>query len=145
MAALETDVLAELIRSKCACLRQLCDMGQRQLELIDQGNMTALLDVLAAKQRVLWRLQQIERALDPFRDQDPDQRHWRTPELRRRCAEEVKQCEALLGEIVSREKLSESALIRRRDETATPSTSAAKRLRKMRRRPGPSRCTEPSA
>ncbi|MBN2477090.1 MAG: hypothetical protein JXB62_20955 [Pirellulales bacterium] len=116
---METDALAELIAKKHACLVQLRDMGRRQLELIDAGDMTALLDVLAVKQRSLWKLQQAERALDPFRDQDPERRHWRTPEDRRRCAEQLRECEALLSEIVSQEKCSEGVLMRRRDEAAT--------------------------
>ncbi len=115
----DTDRLAELIRAKHACLLKLREMGRRQLALIDTENMTALLDLLATKQRSLMKLQQIERALDPFRSQDPDDRRWRTPELRRQCAEQVRQCAALLGEIVSQEKVGEATLIRRRDEAAT--------------------------
>jgi len=124
MPALDTDLLAELIRDKRECLLQLRDMGRRQLELIDEANMTALLDVLMAKQRPLQELQQIERALDPFRDQDPDQRRWRTGEDRRLCTEQLQQCERLLAEIISQEKCSEGALLRRRDEAASRLQSA---------------------
>jgi hypothetical protein len=124
MPALDTDLLAELIRDKRECLLQLRDMGRRQLELIDEANMTALLDVLLAKQRPLQKLQQIERALDPFRDQDPDQRRWRTGEDRRLCTEQLQQCERLLAEIISQEKCSEGALLRRRDEAASRLQSA---------------------
>jgi len=119
MTAFETDVLAELIRDKRECLVQLRDMGRRQLELIDEADMTGLLDVLAAKQQSLMKLQQIETALEPFRGQNPEQRRWRTPKQRRLCAEQLQQCETLLSEIVSQEKCSEGALIRRRDEAAT--------------------------
>jgi hypothetical protein len=94
-------------------------MGRRQLELIDQQDMTALLDVLTTKQRVLTKLQQIERALDPFRGQAPEQRRWRTAEDRRLCTEQLHQCERLLAEIISQEKCSEGALLRRRDEAAS--------------------------
>ena len=118
MSALETDTLAELIRTKHACLLRLSDMGCKQAELIDAGNMTALLDLLARRQRLLVQLQQIERALSPFRNQDADNRHWRSDEDRRACAEQLRQCEALLGEIIAREKRNESTLKRRRDEVA---------------------------
>ncbi len=80
--------------------------------------MTSLMDVLAAKQRPLVTLQRIERALDPFRKQDPERRVWRSAGDRAQCAEQVKQCEILLAEIVSQEKCCEVALIRRRDEAA---------------------------
>jgi len=115
---LETEVLADLIGAKCVCLTQLRDMGRRQFELIDAGDVDALLDLLAAKQAPLMKLQRIERALDPFRDQNPEKRSWQRPQDRRHCAEQLRQCEALLSEIVSQEKCSEGLLIRRRDEAA---------------------------
>lgn len=74
----ETDILKDLIRVKSECLLQLRDIGRKQLALIDEGNMTSLMDVLAAKQRPLVTLQRIERALDPFRKQDPERRVWRS-------------------------------------------------------------------
>ena len=118
MAALETDLLAELIRDKHACLVQLRDMGRRQLELIGQQNMTALLDLLATKQRWLVKLQDLERRLDPFRGQDPDRRQWRCEERRQECARQLGECEALLAEIVRQEKRGEADLTVRRDEAA---------------------------
>jgi hypothetical protein len=119
MPAFETDILADLIRAKQTCLAQLRDMGRRQLELIENDDMTTLLDLLAAKQRAIVQLRRIERALDPFRGQDPQQRRWRSPQDRQACAEQIRQCESLLGEIISQEKQSEGALIRRRDEAAS--------------------------
>ena len=114
----ETDILKDLIRVKRECLVQLRDMGRKQLALIDEGNMTSLMDILAAKQRPLVTLQRIERALDPFRSQDPERRDWRSAGDRAQCAEQLKQCETLLAEIVSQEKCCEAALICRRDEAA---------------------------
>ena len=118
MTTMDTEILADAIREKHRCLVQLRDMGRRQLELIDVGNMTGLLDVLAAKQRTLSLLQGIERRLEPFRNQAPETRRWPAPEARAACAEQLRQCEALLSEIVCQEKFSESVLVRRRDEAA---------------------------
>jgi len=114
----ETDILAELVTRKYENLLQLREMGRRQHELIDGGQMARLLELLAAKQRVLLALQEIERALEPFRGQDPEKRRWRTAEARQQCAARLEQCEALLAEIISREKLCEQALRRRRDQAA---------------------------
>jgi len=86
--------------------------------LIQQDNMTGLLDLLAAKQRVLLKLRAIEKRLAPFRSQDPQQRRWRSPDNRQLCAEKLQECEAILVEIIGREKGSEDELIRRRDATA---------------------------
>jgi len=118
MNDMETDQLAALVERKLACLVALREMGGRQLDLVRAGNMAALLDVLAAKQRLIGQLQQIERAFDPFRHQDPESRLWRTPEDRRRCAAGLAECEALLAEIVEREKQGSRELAIRRDETA---------------------------
>ncbi len=119
MTASPTDTLAQLICAKHQCLLQVRELGRRQLDLIEAADMTGLLEVLSTKQHAISQLQRIEKALDPFRDQDPDRRRWHSSEDRQRCAEQLKQCEALFGEIVSQEKCSEGELIRRRDEAAT--------------------------
>jgi hypothetical protein len=118
MAVYETDLLSRLIHQKLDCLTRLRDMGRKQLDLVREGSITELLDVLSVKQRVLLELQGIEKSLGPFRHQDPEQRRWRTPDARQRCAQDLRQCELLLGEIMAQEKQSENDLIRRRDETA---------------------------
>jgi hypothetical protein len=114
----DTRILAELIRAKRACLLKVRDLGRRQGEIIGDGNVTGLLDLLAAKQPLLAKLQQIEGALDPYRSDDPEQRRWSTPGDRQRCAADLEACETLLAEIVSQEKTAEAALVKRRDETA---------------------------
>lgn len=112
----DTDLLADLIGAKHRCLTQLREMGQRQLDLIVMDDMTALLDVLACKQRALAELQRIERALDPFRGQSPESRRWPNAQRRAACAEKLRQCESLLSEIVRQEEHSQGVLGRRRDE-----------------------------
>lgn len=118
MPSLETDILYELICSKRTCLEQLRAMGLRQLELIESNRMTALLDLLAQKQQALAELQQLERELNPFRDQAPESRRWRSEEARRRCADALQACETLLAEIIERERTSEQTLVCRRDHAA---------------------------
>lgn len=118
MTVLETDLLADLIHRKRHCLVQLRTMGEKQLELVRGGCMTELLDVLAMKQKMLGQLQGIERELDPFRNQDPESRPWRTQRERQTCADELAGCEVLLAEIVCQERQSEQELVQRREETA---------------------------
>jgi hypothetical protein len=118
MDTLDTDRLSDLISRKRACLLQLCDLGRQQADLIERDDMTQLLKVLAAKQHLIGSLQGIERALVPFRDQDPQQRQWRTPVDRAHCAHEVTLCRQLLAEIVVQEKRSEGRLAARRNEAA---------------------------
>jgi hypothetical protein len=118
MTTFETEKLAELIRRKHDCLTQLHAMGARQMELVQEGSMAELLDVLSAKQRSIDELQRLQKALDPFRGQAPEGRQWRTPEDRQQCAETIQRCEVLLGEIIQQEKRSTDELVRRRDEAA---------------------------
>ncbi len=118
MTPLETDTLSDLIRQKRDLLLQLRDMGRRQMEFVADGEMVRLLDVLAAKQRVLESLQRIERGLDPYRNQDPETRVWRSAEARAGCSVLIDECQRLLKETVEQERQSEAALIVRRDEAA---------------------------
>lgn len=114
----DPQLLADLIHRKHRCLVQLRDLGERQLALVRAGTMTDLLDVLAVKQRMLAQLERIEGELAPFRGEDPEKRAWRSEEARRRCAEELAGCEAVLAQIVEQEKQSERELVFRRDQAA---------------------------
>jgi hypothetical protein len=125
MSIFETDLLSDLIQRKRSCLAQLRGMGDKQFELARSGAITQLLELLAAKQHVLVRLQEVERQLDRFRGEDPERRQWRSPQKREQCAADQAECERLLAEIVIQEKRSEQELIRRRDEAAAQLSGAA--------------------
>jgi hypothetical protein len=112
---METQRLHELINQKKAVLAQLRKLAERQVEFIQNGDMGHLLGLLAAKQRLLQQLQHVERELDPFREQDPDQRQWRSPVERQQARQAAQDCETLLAEIMEVEKRCESDLIHRRD------------------------------
>jgi len=116
---METDRLAELIDQKQKVLTQLRQLADRQSRLIGEGNMSALLGLLAAKQKLLGNLQDLERQLDAFRQQDPDRRKWRSPQARERTRHAAERCATLLDEIMRVERQCESDLVRRRDIAAT--------------------------
>ena len=118
MNNLPTDILMQLVRARYTCLVQLRDLGRRQMELIDEGDITALLDVLSVKQKPLSDIQRVEKALDPYRGQDPQQRSWTSPHDREACARLVEQCETLLKEIVDLEKRCEEIMVEKRNITA---------------------------
>jgi hypothetical protein len=115
MTAFDTDLLLNLVRARHACLKQLCDLGRHQMKYVDQGNVTALLDVLAAKQKPLEDVRRVERALDPFRSQDPEKRVWKSAVERTKAAALIKECEDMLAEILERDKQCETLLVERRD------------------------------
>jgi hypothetical protein len=115
----ETDLLLELVDRKRQILAQLCQQGLRQHDLIDRNELGELLHVLALKQQLIAALEKTERELDPFRDQTAEERRWRTPAERARCAKLLDDCETLLAENLRQERQSEAVLRRRRDETAS--------------------------
>ena len=93
-------------------------MGRRQLELIEAGNLTGLLDVLSAKQRPLLELQRAERAIDPFRSQDPQRRRWQSPEVRAACAAADRGVRPVAAGDYRPGKTERRDLSRRRDQAA---------------------------
>src|SRR2546430_13269884 len=91
-----TERLAALITSKQQVLEILVQLSRQQLALIGAGDMTTLLKLLGGKQTVMNHLQIIERELAPFRDEDPDQRVWNSPEHRVACQARAEHCNTLL-------------------------------------------------
>jgi hypothetical protein len=118
MTNLPTDILMQLVRARYTCLTRLRDLGRQQMQLIDQNNVTGLLDLLSLKQKPLSDIQRIEKALDPYRTQDPEKRQWPSAEDRASCARLVQECEAMLREIVVQEKRCEETMVQKRDATA---------------------------
>ena len=115
---MNTDLLADLIGKKHDILTQIRQLTQRQSEIVGVGDMSKLLSLLAAKQQLLTDLQQVEAQLDPFRDDDPETRVWRSPAARQQTRETAEHCDALLKEIMQLEKECEGQLVHRRDEAA---------------------------
>ncbi len=114
----ETDQLAQLLQKRHESLRQLAYLSRRQVELIDSGDLGTLLQILAGKQQLLGDLNAIERGLDPFRNQRPEERQWPDPAARERSARLVEESDLLLGEIFQLEQRSAGGLQQRRDEAA---------------------------
>jgi hypothetical protein len=115
---METETLARLIELKHGVLFQLRGLAERQRTVVDEDELSALLGLLAAKQRLLDALQTVEKELAPFRGQDPERRRWRSAAERQRVRGLAEQCESLLAEIVQLETQSEQELLRRRDAAA---------------------------
>ena len=114
-----TEQLARLIRGKLEIVEQIHRLTRRQRELVDDGEITDLLALLSGKQALIAQMQKNEKALDPFREEDPQSRHWTDPQERRKCAAQAKRCESLLAEILQLERESEQIMTERRDKVAS--------------------------
>jgi hypothetical protein len=117
-APLATDRLAELVRAKHDVLLPLCELARQQASAIEAQDTDRLLSLLAAKQPLLGQLERLERALDPFRSENPDQRTWRSPGERRACQQVAEKANALLAEILQLEQTCGGQLKAQRDQTA---------------------------
>ena len=115
---LTTERLSELITAKRRILGQLRDIGQRQTDLAASGDVGSLLSLLGAKQQLISALQDLETSLRPYYAEDPNKRQWPSPEHRAACAQQASECNALLEEILSFEKLGAEKLAARRNEVA---------------------------
>jgi len=113
-----TEQLASLISKKHEVLVQLRAIGARQTDLVASGEVAALLKLLAAKQHLITRLQDLERELKPYYAGDPDGRVWRSQEERSRCAKQASECNVMLEEIVQLEKLGAEKMNERKNEVA---------------------------
>jgi len=110
--------LAELIDARLACIRNVNALSRKQLELIKNKEMVDLTALLERKQKTFKLLEQVERALDPFRDEEPEDRVWESQQLREETAAKISECEELLRETFERDKESEEMLSESRDEAA---------------------------
>lgn len=113
-----TNELSDLVDKRHRCLTQLRDLGRKQAELIDAGEMPALLRLISTKNQLIAALQSIEQALAPFHDQDPETRLWESPSAREDCSKLVQSCQQLLEEVMSLERQNEQNMVQRRDQLA---------------------------
>jgi hypothetical protein len=113
-----TQRLIELIGAKHQVLLRLRELGRRQADLVASGDTTSLLKLLAVKQQLIASLQDLERELAPYYEENPERRKWRSPAERARCAEQAGECNELLRQIVGTEKSSAEKMATRRNDVA---------------------------
>jgi len=114
-----TDKLADLISKRHRCLLQLRDLGHKQAELIATGDMAPLLRLLGAKNQLIVAVQAIEQELNPFHNQNPENRTWPSQEARLKCADQAAECRQLLDEVMQLEQNNEKQMTQRRDQVAS--------------------------
>lgn len=113
-----TERLAELIDKRHRCLLSLHELSSKQSGMIASGDMPALLRSFSAKNQWIVALQAIESELNPFHQQDPGKRSWRSETERQKCAERAAQCTQLLKELMQLERDNEKEMTQRRDQVA---------------------------
>jgi hypothetical protein len=112
------DKLAELVAKRHTCLAQLHRLGMKQAELIATGEMSSLMRLLSAKNQLIVALQSLEKQLEPFQNQQPEQRQWSSPALRQECQTLAEECRRLLEGVMQMERENEQQMTLRRDRIA---------------------------
>jgi hypothetical protein len=115
---MNTDKLVENLMQKREVLSQLRQLADLQSALVGGGDSRKLLGLLATKEKLLQALKKVEASLDPFRDEDPDDRVWRSPAERQAARGIAEECNSLLAEIMEIDQSDEERLIARRDVNA---------------------------
>jgi hypothetical protein len=113
-----TERLSDLIAKKHEVLLQLRDVGRRQMDFVNGGDVAALLALLGTKQQLIAGLQTLEQELNEYYAEDPDRRVWPSSQKRAECARQAAACNTLLEEIVAMEKMGAEKMTVRRNEVA---------------------------
>jgi hypothetical protein len=113
---LSTNRLAALVTQKALLVQELHKLVNKQQQMIYNQEVD-LIPLLAVKQRVLETLQEVDRAMDPFRTQDPDRRQWTSLDARQACRHEADQCEAIFRQVLLIEHDCTQALQQQQEKT----------------------------
>ena len=105
------------MQSRVSILEQLLQVSEKQLHLVQLGDMTLLLQLLARKQKVLEAFEALERQLDPYRNIEPQDRTWTSEQERLDCDAAIQKGRELLAEILKLDQQSETELAQQKDDT----------------------------
>lgn len=111
-----TQQLFDLILEQRSILLELKHFAETQFQIVQQNELGKLVSLLATKQQAIQRLQEVDRRLNPFRDQDPESRIWSSPEQRDACRRMAKECPRLLADVMKLEQAAEEVLTQQREQ-----------------------------
>ena len=113
-----TEALVAQLTSRLERLRSLHGLSLNQADSVEQGDVNAMLGILARKQVLLDELAAIGSELAPYLKDSPDARVWRSPSRRSECRQIADEGNRLLREIIRREEAIIEKAVDRRDAVA---------------------------
>lgn len=116
---MNTDLLVKRLLQKREVLTQLRQLADHQARMVRAGEVAKLMGLLATKQKLLTALQAVEANLDPFRDEEPEARVWRSAADRQAARDIAAECDRLLEEVKKFEHDDTGELIARRDAASS--------------------------
>ena len=107
---------SELIRSEEELLKRLLLVSQRQLELVEEGNVTILIQHLGQRQQLWNEFELLEQQLAPHKGIPPESRVWRNTNERQMTEASLNRCKDLLGKILEIDQMSLTKTAAQKDE-----------------------------
>ena len=118
MTAAAIESLFDALSQKRDCCRALVSLAKRQRVQISAGDLGPVLEVLATKQRVMGRMDEIQRRLTCFSQGPQSWREGIDRQQQRRCQSVLDETERLLADLLEIEKHCEEELVRFREAAA---------------------------
>ena len=115
---------SELIRREEELLKRLLLVSHRQLELVQAGNGTVLIQHLGKRQQLWNEFERLEEQLAPHKGIPPERRVWKSAEERNLTEAALNRCKTLLEQIMANDKIS-------LEKTAEQKDKAEKDLRRI--------------
>ncbi len=112
----DSEHLYQLVQQKLERLEQLHSCSGNQMRYVETDNMGAVLEILAAKQRLLIEIEGFDRQIAGYHVDDPEERVWPTPDMRERCREMIARCDRLVRETLEFDRAAEQSLIVKKEE-----------------------------
>ena len=97
---------SELIRSEEEFLKRLLLVSRRQLEIVELGNASVLLQFMTQRERLGNEFDRLEKQLAPHKGIPPEKRVWNSHEERQITESALKRCEELMKEILANDEIS---------------------------------------
>ena len=97
---------SELIRSEEELLQRLLVVSQRQLEIVELGNSSLLVQHLTRRERLWNEFELLEQKLTPFKGIPAEKRVWESADERLLTESALNHCKTLLEEIMANDQIS---------------------------------------
>ncbi|MCL2118401.1 MAG: hypothetical protein FWH27_08255 [Planctomycetaceae bacterium] len=111
----DSEHLFQLVGQKLERLEQLHTCSGNQMQYVIADEMGAILEILAAKQRLLLEIEGIDRQIAQYHVDDPEDRVWPSREMREQCRERISRCDLLVRETLEFDRLVEQCLTEKKD------------------------------
>jgi hypothetical protein len=115
----------ELIKSQEELLTRLLLVSQRQLEIVELGSPSVLVDYLGQRERLWHEFEVLDRQLAPHKGIPLEQRPWQSADERQTTESALNRCEELLKQILANDEMSFTKLAEQKEK-------AEKDLRRVR-------------